>query len=614
MTPMGGRTIQLRSPLDFIAVTDHAEFFADMDYCLTPPEDDPECERPAAGARSIYCARECELFRETGTIDEAAGIDLAFMEWATLLTGEPAVRNVDICDEDENGVSESVDCDARQAEVWERAQAITEAADDPCGFTAMHGYEWSRALGDDAAMLHRNILFRGAEVVDSPVTMFDESDPYAMLAATRDACAGVQDCEFLAIPHNSNLSYGLTFQVEDAVDGMLLTPENAQLRAAHEPLIEMIQIKGASECRNGLERYSAEYDEFCDFEVMIPKPMCTEPGADPDTCFTECDPTVPNTGVDPDESGEGGADGCQASTDFIRNGMKEGLVQQERLGFNPFKYGFVGSTDTHNGTPGAVDEQDFGGSHGYLDDEPAEHVDFESSIFANVENPGGLAVVWAEENTRSSIFDGMMRKETYATSGTRIIHRFFGGWDLPANLCDDPELVAKAYEAGVPMGGTLSGGDGSAPSFLAWAARAADLTDPDGRAWPGTPLQRIQVIKVWTDASGEAHEAVYDITDNPDNGASVDLDTCAVSSAGADELCAVWTDPDFDAAERASYYTRVLEDPTCRWSQYVCNENRSEWDCSDPESEDYWEGCCDAETPKTVQERAWGSPIWIDPA
>ena len=259
-------------------------------------------------------------------------------------------------------------------------------------------------------------------------------------------------------------------------------------------------------------------------------------------------------------------------------------------------------------------EETFEGSHGSLDDEPAEHVDFGASIFANVESPGGMAVVWAEENTRASIFDAMMRRETYATSGTRIVHRFFGAWDLPAGLCDDPDLVAKAYAAGVPMGGTLEGGAGAAPSFLVWATKAADVTDPDGNAWPGTPLQRIQIVKVWTDSAGVPHEAVIDVTDDPDNGATVNPLTCELNSAGADELCAVWTDPDFDSGQRASYYTRVLEDPTCRWSQHICNATRDQWDCSDPESEEYWEGCCDADLPKLVQERAWGSPIWVDPS
>ena len=147
----------------------------------------------------------------------------------------------------------------------------------------------------------------------------------------------------------------------------------------------------------------------------------------------------------------------------------------------------------------------------------------------------------------------------------------------------------------------------------AWASRAPDTDDDDGHTWEGTPLQRIQVIKVWTDDSGEAHEAVYDITDNPDNGASVDEDTCEPQGSGHDELCAVWTDPDFDPDERASYYTRVLENPSCRYSGWVCMENAGEYDCSDEDGEDYWEGCCDADLPKTFQERAWTSPIWYAP-
>ena len=327
VTPVDGRTIQLRAPLDFVAVTDHAEYFADTDYCVNPPDGLTECDPRGGDAGTyIYCSQECKLFRETGLIDEVAGINMAFMEWSTYLGAEPAERNPQICDEELNGVTEEIDCIAHGAEVWAAAQAITEAADDPCTFSAMQGYEWSRAPGDDAAMLHRNILFRGSEVVPVPITTFDASDPYDMLASTRDACAGVDGCAFMAIPHSSNLSYGLMFQVEDADDGLLLTDENAQLRAAYEPLVELVQIKGASECRNGFERYGAEFDEFCDFEVMIPLPMCTEAGADPDNCLIECDPDNPNTGVDADESGEGAVEGCQAATDFLL------LAQQHERG------------------------------------------------------------------------------------------------------------------------------------------------------------------------------------------------------------------------------------------------------------------------------------------
>jgi hypothetical protein len=496
--------------------------------------------------------------------------------------------------------------------VWEVSQEITEAANDPCTFTAFHGYEWTRSEGDASAGVHRNIIFRGSEVVDSPVSTFEAWDQYDMLAETRDACEAVSDCQFLAIPHNPNFSYGLMFQVEDAEDGTVLTAEGAQLRADFEPLIEVFQVKGGSECRNGFQYFSAEYDEFCDFEIIQPTTLCHLPEADPDNCLLECDPERPNTARNETEDAEA-IPGCAASTDFVRNALKEGLVQQERLGLNPFKYGFVGGTDNHNGTPSGVEEEIFRGSHGELDNDAVEQVDREGGVLANVENPGGLSAVWAEENTRASLFDAMMRKETYATSGTRIVHRFFGGWDYPADLCDDPDLVQKGYDGGVSMGGTLPG-TGDAPTFVAWASRAADLTDADGTSWPGTPLQRIQIIKVWTDDAGEAHEQVYDITPDPDNGASVDTETCELTSAGSDELCAVWTDPDFDAGERASYYTRVLEDPTCRWTQHICNESAGEWSCDDPDSPEYWEGCCLPDAPKTVQERAWASPIWYDPS
>ncbi|MFT5682731.1 MAG: hypothetical protein ACI8RZ_003655, partial [Myxococcota bacterium] len=613
-TPQNGRTAKLRAPLDFAAVTDHAEFFAETSYCTQPPETGFACGVGDA-SRYIYCSVECLQFRTVSPIDELAGIDVVFMDWGAVLSDEVPEPVAAICDEDENGVSEAIDCDARQDSTWAQIQQITTEANDPCEFTAFQGYEYSRAVGDASAMLHRNIIFRTDDVITSPISAIETPDPYDMLSTIRDGCEALDDCEFMSIPHNSNLSFGLMFQVEDAEDGTVLTQERAELRAVYEPLIEIVQAKGSSECKSGFSYLGAEADEFCDFESELT--LCSAPGADPDQCFEECDPDNPNTGRDAYTDDDGiehaAVPGCMASTDYLRNALKEGLLLQDDLGVNPFQLGFIGSTDTHNGMPGNTEEWPYVGTHGYLDDEPAELVDYESSILANLENPGGLAGIWATENTRDSLFDAMQRRETFATSGTRITTRFFGGWDFDADLCDDPTLLEAAYASGVPMGGTLPADTTQAPTFLAWAARAPDSVDGDGLSWEGTQLQRIQVIKVWTDAAGEAHELVYDITDNPDNGASVNEDTCEMQGSGSDELCAVWTDPDFNTEERATYYTRVLENPTCRYSGWVCMENADQYDCSDESSEDYWEGCCDEDLSRTIQERAWTSPIWFEP-
>jgi hypothetical protein len=226
----------------------------------------------------------------------------------------------------------------------------------------------------------------------------------------------------------------------------------------------------------------------------------------------------------------------------------------------------------------------------------------------NVENnPGGLAVLWAEENSRDALFAAMRRREAYATSGTRPIVRAFAG-KVPGSFCSNPDFASLGYQKGVPMGGELGpvSGNGS-PSFAVLAMKDAGTADA-----PGTPLQRIQMVKGWIDDSGQAQEKVFDITKKPNNGATVDTATCEMSGPGADSLCAVWKDPTFKANQRAFYYARVVENPTCRWSTRICND--AGVDCTDPTAvpADY-ATCCDATVPKTIQERAWTSPFWYEP-
>jgi len=222
-------------------------------------------------------------------------------------------------------------------------------------------------------------------------------------------------------------------------------------------------------------------------------------------------------------------------------------------------------------------------------------------------NPGGLAVVWAEENSRDSLFAAMQRRETYGTSGTRPIVRFFGGWDLRKDLCKGEEFAAKGYELGVPMGGDLpprnkKSGD---PRFAVWA-----LQDPGTDGAPGTPLQRIQIVKGWVE-DGEMKEKVVDVAGRK-NRASVDTNTCEPKGDGATQLCSVWRDRDFEPAQNAFYYARVLENPTCRWSQHLCVD--AGVDCKDPSTITRgFEACCRPDHEPVIQERAWTSPIWYRP-
>jgi hypothetical protein len=278
--------------------------------------------------------------------------------------------------------------------------------------------------------------------------------------------------------------------------------------------------------------------------------------------------------------------------------LKEGAAQLIALGVNPFKFGFIGSTDTHNGTPGNVDESIFEGHHGFQDDEADELLnDTPLNQFALDESPGGLAVVWAEENTRDSIFRALQRRETYATSGTRPIVRFFGG--VPTTICDAQDFVATGDQEGVPMGGDLANVIDDGAVVLAVHAQ---------RDSNSAGLQQIHIIKTWIDAEGQPQEAVYNITPNLDDSADVDLNTCQPRGPSRAEICATWTDPDFDPTLPATYYARVLEAPTCRWSTWTCLQQNI--DCNNPR--EAVEGCC-GDLPKTIQERAWTSPVFYEP-
>ncbi len=298
---------------------------------------------------------------------------------------------------------------------------------------------------------------------------------------------------------------------------------------------------------------------------------------------------------------------------LLRPTLADGLAFEQTLGANPFRFGFVGGTDSHNATSGDTDERDWVGGQGNNDGSPALQV--ADNLHTN---PGGLTVAWAEENSRDAIFAALRRRETYATSGTRPVVRFFAG-ELAGVACGRPDFVARAYATGTPMGGELGAARGRrGPRFAVWA-----LKDPGTAAQPGTDLQRIQIVKGWVDDRGVTHEQVIDVAGDPANGAGVDPATCAPTGTGFADLCTVWEDPGFDPAQRSFYYARVLENPVCRWSTWVCK--RAGVDPFSPRcaaeaaaAPPAFADCClaaaaDPFLSPVVQERAWTSPVWYRP-
>ncbi|MBB84988.1 MAG: hypothetical protein CL931_14365 [Deltaproteobacteria bacterium] len=569
------RPAQLERPIDFASLTDHASFQGEVAMCTRPEE--PGYESPA-----------CAFFRGEVPFEPNPAGDFATRMGAISAAlqadgGRPARRG-DLCGEEGAG------CIGVMQSVWEEQQAAAERHYDRsenCRFTSLHGYEYTAT--PDLAKVHHNVIFRNANVPEKPIAWIDEPDVYGLweklAAQCRDAATG---CDVITLPHNSNLSNGNMFATGGRDLPIEAQRDRARLRADIERLVELNQIKGDSECRNGFSNVLGGRDEFCEFEEW----------RGPDV--TECGP---------DEVGVGAlvGTGCVHRRDYVRYALAEGFREQARIGVNPFKIGIVAATDAHNGNPGDVEEYSFQGWSGITDDTREERIAKSTSPMqatnSLMANPGGLAGVWAEENSRDAIFNAMKRKETFGTSGPRITARFFGGWDYPEDLCGDPELVSKGYAGGVPMGGDLPTPPSAeaAPVFVVSAMR--DVGIP---AHPGGLLQRAQVVKGWIDAEDNFHQQVIDVAGG-ENDAYVDEATCQPRGNGHNSLCTVWTDPDFNANQNAFYYVRVLENPSCRWSARQCLE-----EANDPNASGRSSGCEDSSIPKTIQERLWTSPIWFD--
>ncbi|MEE2777389.1 MAG: DUF3604 domain-containing protein [Acidobacteriota bacterium] len=548
-----GFELKLDRPLDFLSVSDHANYLGMLPAMLDP--ESSAFDHPAG-----------DIVRNARTPAERQGIFAAMQPYVRIHEGEdPSIRGhlkMDV---------------VRSA--WEEIIASANRHNDPGRFTAFIAYEYTSAgAGGIYENLHRNVVFRGDRGPQAPFSRLDSYNPENLWAKMDEWRA--DGIEALAIPHNTNGSGGRMFEYEYFAGGAI-DRAYAETRMRNEPLVEITQTKGTSETHPAL----SPNDEWADFEIM---------------------PYRVSTRIHSEPPGS-----------YVRDAYRRGLEIAEGGVPNPYKLGVIGSSDTHV-SAGAFREEEFWGASGLTTETPEQRGsrpspdpgserftidDGSSRIFrdtpSTTNGASGLAGVWAEHNTRDSLFDAMRRKETFGTSGTRIRVRFFGGAGLGGLSVDDGDLVAKAYAGGVPMGGDL-GPEAEAPSFLIWAMRDAQAA----------PLQRLQVVKGWW-SDGKSHEEVIDVACSdgltvdadtgrcPDNGASVDLATCEpTGEGGASELKVLWTDPDFDPGQRAFYYTRALENPTCRWST---------WDALRAGIEPR------QDFPATIQDRAWSSPIWFTP-
>lgn len=574
---------QISRRLDFTAVTDHAEFLGPINLCTRDPRE------------LAYWFPACIA----GRSDWFYGRLLAASYWASMGVVDDSSQKA------ESFVCKLGDCDAAHREAWQDIQAAAELHYDrgpDCSFTTFIGYEYTDA--PNYANLHRNVIFRNAHVTDTAISTYDTGSRNVpeLWRLLRERCIeGGTGCDVMAIPHNSNLSRGLMFP--DPGDAL-----EAQARRMFEPLVELVQHKAASECRydrlagRGLDTE----DELCDFEQVVSDNLAMLGTLHGEVQATEAG-AVPLS-----EYGR---------RNMVRNVLKDGLALEARYGLNPFMLGFIGSTDTHSASPGGAEEYNYTGHLGQRD---AGYRNVQDHFF---DNPGGLAVVYAEENSRDALFSGMRRRETYATSGTRPTVRFFAAADYADELCSDPNMLDIAYRDGVPMGGELAS-TAQSPAFLVSASK-----DPGTNRHPGLDLQRLQVIKGWLDAEGNTHERVFDVAGDADNGAGVNAQNCAPTGRGAENLCTVWRDPQYNGTEAAFYYVRVLENPSCRWSTLQCQSagvNPFADDCRARAAAataqlqalgavgDVYGRCCLDPTEEpfyspVVQERAWTSPIWIKP-
>jgi hypothetical protein len=545
----GGMPVKLSRPLDFLVVADHSDnmgFFPDLfagkPHMLADPTGKDWYDRIQAGQ----------------------GVDVALEIISKFSQGQFP-----------EALSYTPDSPAYKA-VWQETIDIAEEYNAPGNFTAFIGFEWTSLI--NGANMHRVVIYKDDAAKASQMLAYTTTPPlgspnprdlWKWMTAYETKTGG----DVLAIAHNGNLSNGIMFRLEDQWDGTAFDETYVTERAKWEPLYETTQIKGDGETHPFL----SPNDEFADYETWA---------------FGNLDLSEAKTDA-------------MLAGEYAREALKRGLQIESELGANPYKFGQIGATDSHTSLSTAQEDNFFGKHTGY---EPKpdrmKHVMMEGSgtkIIGWQLTASGLAAVWATENAREAIFEAMERKETYATTGSRMAVRFFGGWGFTDKDLDSRTPALAGYKRGVPMGGDLPPrANGKAPTFMVYALR-----DPIGGN-----LDRIQIVKGWLDTEGITHEKVYDVVWSGDRKPGTDgklppvgntvnaAKATYTNTIGATELATVWADPDFDASQKAFYYARVIEIPTPRWSTY----DAFRFGIPIPEG-----------APVSTQERAYTSPIWYTP-
>ena len=585
-----GYEMKLREPLDFYAVTDHG-FYMGMIQAYADTTTDisqNEFAEPFHNLNRLDNLTVESAGERSNIFSSVLGATIIqpYPDWHPKLLKAYLTRNT-------QGALQSFDYDIHKS-AWADVARSANEHNDPGHFTTFIGYEFTTSTDIEGGNLHRNVIFNSSKASIRPWTRIDSINPedlWTWQDKLRD-----KGVDTIAIPHNSNGSNGQMFEME-SFKGNALDIEYAKKRMRNEPLVEITQVKGTSDTHPLL----SPDDEWADFEIM-------------DVRVGSRPPTY-----------------SKPSGSYVREAYLNGLTLEFTKQGNPYKFGLIGSTDTHV-VAASLDESNFWSKVGLLDgdpenrgsvplkeenverldeymrafNQPVSRVSLEQGEYANTGftqwGASGLAAAWAEENTRESIFNAFRRKETFATTGTRIAVRFFGGYNLSSIDLNSESLVSEAYQKGVTMGSDLLHNENKIPEFLVWAQRDKN----------GASLQRIQIIKGWIDNnSGRPKEKVFDVACSdgmqpdpitnrcPDNGARVNINDCSISTnVGSSELKTVWKDPEFAPDDKTFYYVRVLENPTCRWST--------------------WDAIKAGYKPReglheTIQERAWSSPIWYIP-